>query len=66
LKGDFVMEKSQEKKIQKENLSRIDLLYLKKKGLSNIKISRMTGMPCSKISTIFKLQDMYKHCSGVF
>jgi len=52
-----------EKKI---NLNEVDLLSLKSKGLSNIKISKMYGVPTEKIDIQVKDQEQYKKYSGVY
>lgn len=53
-------------KRKKVNLNEIDLLYLKSKGLSNIKISKMYGVSPEKIDIRIKDQEQYKECSGVY
>ena len=46
--------------------SRVDLQYLKKKGLSDLKISRMTGIPVKEIKSFFEYNEDFKNYSGVF
>ncbi len=59
-----------EEKSKKINLSdvfdKIDLLNLKRKGLSTLQISKMTGISNEKITHMIKHQERYKHYSGVF
>ncbi len=53
-------------KKQEERLSQTDLLYLKRKGLSNMQISRMTGFSYTKIKDMIKLHEHCREYSGVF
>ena len=51
---------------KKVNLNEIDLLYLKSKGLSNIKISKMFDVSIEKIDIRIKDQEQFKEYSGVY
>ncbi len=52
----------------KNNISvrNIDLLGLKRKGLSNKKISKMLNIPIKKVDKFIKFQSKIKEYSGVF
>ncbi len=54
------------KKPKKVNIQRIDLLYLKRKGLSNAKISKMLGVEKREIDKHIELQHRYRQNSGVY
>ncbi len=54
------------KKPKKVNIQKIDLLYLKKKGLSNDKISKMLGVERKEIDKYIELQHRYRQNSGVY
>jgi len=47
-------------------LKNIDLVGLKRKGLSNKKISVMLGVSIKKLEKIIKYQNKIKKYSGVF
>jgi hypothetical protein len=51
---------------EKVNLNKIDLMQLKKKGLSNVKIGRMIGVPTRVVDKRIQQQQKYKQFSGVF
>lgn len=46
--------------------SRIDIHYLKDKGLSDLKISKMTGIPLKQIKEFLKYNDTWNRYSGVY
>ncbi len=43
-----------------------ELLYLRSKGLSCFKISRMTGIPIEDVKAFFKHIKAYEHQTGIF
>ncbi len=51
---------------KKGGINTIDLSYLKNKGLSNIQISKMVGVPTSEVTQCLKYQKNIKKSSGVF
>ncbi len=51
---------------KKVNLNKIDLMQLKKKGLSNVKIGKMIGVTTQVVDNRIKQQQKYKQFSGVF
>ncbi len=52
--------------VKKVNLNKIDLMQLKKKGLSNVKIGKMIGVSAQVVDKRIKQQQKYKQFSGVF
>ncbi len=48
------------------DLNKIDLLSLKRKGLSNTQISKMIGVSNYEIDKRLKHQESFKKYSGVF
>ncbi len=54
------------KKGKKINLNKIDLISLKRKGLTSDKISKMVGVSTRKIEAHLKFQQKFKQYSGVF
>ncbi len=52
--------------IEEININKIDLMSLKRKGLSSLKISEMMGIPNQEIIDRIEHQEQFKHYSGVF
>lgn len=44
----------------------MEIVRLKKYGLTNEKISRVTDVPLEKVNQYFREQKMYREVSGVF
>ncbi len=53
-------------KVEEININEIDLLSLKRKGLTYNKISEMFGVPSQEILERIEFQEQFKYHSGVF
>lgn len=51
---------------EEKRLNRIDVLNLKKRGLSNEKISKMADISIHRVDQFIKCQKQIKELSGVF
>lgn len=57
--------KEEKKDVKLDNINKIDLMYFKRKGLSNTKISKMTGVPTKMVENRIRTQEKYKDYSGI-
>ncbi len=48
------------------NVSRIDFIDFKRRGLSTEKVSTMLGIPVETVRQMIQYQEQYKNISGVF
>lgn len=61
-----LMKKYQSKANHHKDMDTANLLFLKSKGLSSEKISKMVAIPVRRIDQHFKTQKKYKQLFGVF
>ncbi len=48
-----------------KTIDKSDILYLKQKGLTEYKISKMTGIPLKEIEFFLKYCEESRQCSGI-